>query len=83
MDDLVRARVLSRVKANDDKDEVYQPARPPARLTISLVLGALAETGTDAIPVAESETREKLAAGLKAFSNLAEQSPDNLLLKDM
>ena len=83
LEDLVRAGVVSRIRAEDDKDEIFQPALPPDRISIAYVLRALGETGTDVIPVGDSEEMDILSAGLTAFSELVEQSPDNVLLKNI
>jgi membrane protein len=79
--ELVASGILSEIKSDRIQETAYEPARDPEVLTIKYVVDALERNGTDDIPVARSEELELLAGSLKRFSELAEKSEANLLLK--
>ena len=81
--DLVSAGLVSEVKGDDDKGIYYQPSRDPDVLTIHYVIDALEQSGSDDIPVAESETLKAISESLKAFERQLEKSEANRLLKEI
>ena len=83
MYELVETKIVSQIKADEDRLVAYQPARDPDTLTIRYVINALEERGSDAIPVGQSEELNKISASLKTFDDLIINSPANTRLKDI
>lgn len=81
--ELVEARVLSEVCADDDQDPAYQPARDTDELTVESVLRRIDEHGSNSIPIAPLAELEKLTESLETFQNLATESPANVKLKEI
>jgi membrane protein len=81
--DLSEAGIISSTKEDQDKGGAFQPARDTDSLTIKYVLDALEHTGTEDIPVAETEELKKLKKSLSDFSARIENSPSNVRLKDL
>jgi membrane protein len=81
--DLVASGLVSETQTNQDKEIAYQPARDINRLSIQYVLEALEKSGTDSIPVAQTEDYQALSDALKHFSDAMQKSPANKLLKDI
>ena len=81
--DLVEAGVLAEIMIDDNGPGAFQPARDPENITIKSVIDALERHGTDDIPVAPSETLNRLAECLAGFSEQIEKSPENKLLKEL
>ena len=81
--ELVESGIIARIKANEDRDLAYQPARNTETMTIKYVIDALEERGTDTLPVAESEELKKLSECLKTFVDLIDKSPANKRLQDI
>ncbi len=81
--DLVQSRIVIEIKSDDERAVAYQPARDPDTMTIKSVIDALEEQGSDNIPVAQSEELRKLSESLKIFSDLIEESPANMRLKEI
>jgi membrane protein len=81
--ELAESALISEVKQEQDKEAAYQPARDVESLTIKYVVEALEERGNSAIPVIKSSEFNRLSESLKAFGQAIEQSPANLLLRDV
>ena len=81
--ELVASRIVSEIKADDNRDVAYQPGRDPDTMTIKYVIDALEQHGSDNIPVARSSELQRLSMGLKSFSDLVEKSPANKRLKEI
>ncbi len=81
--DLVAAGLISEVRGGNDKGVSYQPSRDPDVLTIHYVTNGLEHSGSDMIPVAESETLKAISESLKAFEEQLEKSEANRLLKEI
>ena len=82
--DLVESNILSEVKQNNNnKDSAYQPAVDTNKLTIQFVASALEQKGNANIPVEETAELNKIKDCLKTFANEFQNSPSNLLLKDI
>lgn len=77
LDELLQANIISRIKANADGEETYQPARRAEKLTAKYVIELLERQGSDEIPIDRSEELEKISETLTAFSELIENSPAN------
>ena len=81
--ELAGAGVLVEIKSDDEKDVLYQPGRDVGGLTVKLVMDALQRRGSDAIGIAESGELGKLKECIKTFDGLVQESPANVLLKDI
>jgi membrane protein len=81
--DLAAAGLISEVRGDNDKGGAYQPSRDPDVLTIHYVTNGLEHSGSDTIPVAESETLKAISDSLKAFEEQLEKSEANRLLKEI
>jgi membrane protein len=83
LDELVESGILSRIKTDNDREEVFQPAVHPDRITVAYVLQGLVQKGSDNIPIAGGQAMEKLSETLRNFEREMDSSPHNLPLKDM
>jgi membrane protein len=81
--DLVKSQVLSEIRETSDAEPTYQPGRDPDRLSISYVIQATEELGSDKIPVVQSRELEKISECLREFAAIVKHSNANLLLKDI
>jgi membrane protein len=81
--DLVRSRVISEVRTEEDQKFGYQPARDISTLTIRYVVDAVEQNGINSIPVARTKELEALARAIEEFREEMEASPENKLLKDI
>jgi len=81
--ELVESGVISEVRAEQDRDVAYQPARDIDSMTIKFVVDSLDNRGSADIPVADSAEFEKISSSLKQFAGEIEKSPANVLLKDI
>jgi membrane protein len=81
--ELTEARVLSEVKIDDTENVAYQPGRYIDDLTVVSVVDKLDEHGIDSIPVANTQSLEKLKAALRQIRESIEKLPANVRLKDV
>jgi len=81
--ELTEARVLSETGTEEDEEVAYQPAQSAEKYTPKYVLEALDKRGSDDIPVAESSELDILSRCLNDFANVIEESPSNILLKEL
>lgn len=81
--ELTEAGVASEIGGGDYKDVGYQPARAIDGLTVNYVVEALERRGTDNLPVARSQELARLSESLKGLHEAVENSPANLLLRDL
>ncbi len=81
--DLVESRLVSETTTRVDKKFGYQPARDINTLTITSVIDAIEQNGTNSIPVVKNEEFEALSDAIQKFKDVMETSPANRLLKDI
>ena len=81
--DLLESRLVCQTRTGEDQKFGYQPARDINTLTISFVVDALDQTGSNNIPVARTEEFEALSDAIEKFREQMEASPANKLLKDI
>ena len=81
--DLVESRVISETTTAVDQRFGYQPARDINTLTITYVVDALDQTGTNNIPVERNQEFNALTEAIDKFREQMEASPANRLLKDI
>jgi membrane protein len=80
---LVEAGIIAEMCDDKSRKATYQPAQDVSLFTIKYVLESLEQRGTSNIPVARSKEMDKLSECLKAFGEVIEKSPANMLLKDI
>ncbi|MCM8756552.1 MAG: YihY/virulence factor BrkB family protein, partial [Candidatus Omnitrophica bacterium] len=61
----------------------YQPALDINLLTIKFVMDKLDTYGTDSLPVVNTKELKRIKESLEIFGKIIEESPANLLLKDI
>lgn len=81
--ELQKAGVLSQTKDNKGGQPRFQPSRDINDMSLSWVIHALDNIGTDKIPVSRTEEIKKISKSLREFQSTIEQSEANLLLKDI
>lgn len=74
--------LISEVKLDETRIG-YEPAQDPNGITLKRVIDTLEKAGSHNIPVAKTESFEKIADHLKAFDDLIAGSQANLKLKDL
>jgi membrane protein len=77
LNELIEARVVSRIKADRVDSEAFQPGRNTGDLTIAEVVKALEHRGIDSIPVTKTDELKKLSEAFQTFADLVENSPSN------
>ncbi|MBW1897156.1 MAG: YihY/virulence factor BrkB family protein, partial [Deltaproteobacteria bacterium] len=83
IDALVKSKIISEISSPASVEGTYQPARNIDLYTIKYVIDNLEHRGTDHLPVAESEELAKLSDYLRDLDKAVEQSPKNVLLKEI
>ena len=81
--ELVDCGIVFESIGGDKDDATYQPARDINHLTVCFVLHALDGYGSNNVPVADIKELTKLGGALHRLGEIAAQSPDNVLLKDL
>jgi membrane protein len=81
--DLVESRLVSETTTRVDKKFGYQPARDINTLTLTSVIDAIDQNGTNNIPVVKNDEFEALSDAIQKFKDVMETSPANKLLKDI
>jgi membrane protein len=83
LNDLVQARIVSRIEGDGNGEPAFQPARDIQALSISAVLEALDHQGIESLPLAEDEKLSALAEAMRHYNACAADSPGNRLLRDI
>jgi len=83
LNELVESKVVTEIRSREDRSVAYQPARNTDAMTIKYVVDALEQNGIDDIPIARSQEFIKISECLKDFADLIDNSPSNMLLKDI
>ncbi|MFA5260226.1 MAG: YhjD/YihY/BrkB family envelope integrity protein [Candidatus Omnitrophota bacterium] len=81
--DLTEAGILVEVRLEDGRKIGYQPAFDIETLSVAKVNELLDDKGISEMPIIRSEEMEHIERCLRSFRVLAEQSPENILLKNM
>lgn len=81
--ELVTSGLVSEIRTEEDKEYAYQPARDINTLSINSILEALEQNGTNNIPVSQTDELAVLAKSLADFNTAIENSPANMLLKNI
>ena len=83
VDALLQSKIISEVSSHASVEGAYQPAQNIDLYTIKYVVDNLEHRGTDHLPIAESEELAKLSDYLRDLGKAVEQSPKNVLLKEI
>jgi membrane protein len=83
VDALLQSKIISEISYPASVEGTYQPAQNIDLYTIKYVVDNLEHRGTDHLPVAESEELAKLSDYLRDLGKAVEQSPKNVLLKEI
>jgi membrane protein len=81
--ELVECRVFAEVESSEPEEPAFQPAVDTSLLSMGYIVSALERLGSDNIPILQTGETAALATSLKRFQEIIDQSPDNLLLKDL
>jgi membrane protein len=81
--ELSESGILAEVQKNQNGELAYQPGIDVNQITIKFVMNRLQQKGSTNIPVAKSDTFDKLADSLRKLDSIIEKSPDNILLKNL
>jgi len=80
--ELTEAKVLAEIRAKDQQEVAFQPARNITHLSLQDVMSALEKKGINSIHILQSKELKKISNGLCEFEKLIKNSPNNILLKD-
>lgn len=81
--ELVGARILTETSGDGDREVAYQPARAIDTLTVSFVLGALEDRGTEEIPFTDAAELHRLSECLRELREAIKRSSGNLPLRSI
>lgn len=81
--DMSNAGLISELTTDTDKQMAYQPAFDINEMTINNVIDALERTGSDKIPVLETESYTQLKSHLEDYRNSVGLDQKETLLKDI
>lgn len=80
---LVISGIVSEIRLDEERVNVYQPGRDTEKMTLKNVIDTLERYGIDNIPVVNSKELKEISQSLKSFDDAVEQSPANKRLKDI
>lgn len=83
LDQLVNAHIVRETLPHEYENPGYVPARDIHSLTIASVITALAHTGTNTIPVADTPALERICHALKQQEKTLLHSPDDIPLSQI
>ena len=81
--ELTEANILSKVRGTNEDEILYQPAHDVDTMSLTSVMEALDNLGSEGTPVTESYELETISRSLNDLRTILDNSPANLLLKDI
>ncbi|WP_101261065.1 YihY/virulence factor BrkB family protein [Labilibaculum filiforme] len=81
--DLTNAGLVAELVTDTDKQMAYQPAFDINGMTVNKVIDILENTGSEKIPVLETQTYKELKSILKDYRNSVSSDQKETLLKDI
>jgi membrane protein len=81
--ELVESGIVSEIRADNNEEVAYQPGVDVGKISVKYVLDSLDQRGHSDIPVRETAELQKLSESLDTFARSIEQSPANILLRDL
>jgi membrane protein len=83
LSELADSGLFSKTETAKGQDFAFQPSCDVSRFTVECVLDTLERLGSDNVPVKDSPQFARLTAIMDSFSDAMEDSPENILLKDI
>ena len=83
VENLTESSILTEVESNEPEKPAYQPAVDSSLLSMGYIVSALEKLGSDNIPILQTKETAALSASLERFKETIDQSPHNLLLRDL
>jgi membrane protein len=83
LSELADEGMFSKVEQNKGQDSAFQPACDLNYFSVKCVVDTLERLGSDDVPVKESPQFSRLTAIMNSFSDAMDNSPENILLKDI
>jgi membrane protein len=81
--DLTESNILTEVESSESEEPAFQPAVDSSLLSMGYIVRALEKLGSNNIPFLQNKDTAALSTSLKRFQDVIDQSPDNLLLRDL
>ena len=81
--ELVSAGILAELAADNTKDRTYQPAVDINKITVDYIYTQLERVGSDQMVVTESDTLGKITKIHSHLLHSMQESPSNVLVKDI
>jgi membrane protein len=83
LDELVKSGLFATANTDEDKELAYQPASDINHFTVSHIIEKLEKSGSDNVPVMNSQELKSVEKTLDSFAELIKKSPNNQLLVDL
>ncbi len=83
LSELADEGIFSKTETSKGQDSAFQPACDINFFTVKCVLDTLEKLGSDNVPVKESPQFARLTAIMDSFGDAIENSPENVLLRDI
>ncbi len=83
LSELADEGIFSKTEAGKGQDSAFQPACDISFFTVKCVVDTLEKLGSDNVPVKESPQFARLTAIMDSFGDAIENSPENVLLRDI
>jgi len=83
LSELADEGMLSKTERAKGQDPAFQPACDISHFTVKCVLDTLEKLGSDTVPANDSPQFARLTAIMDSFGDAMENSPENVLLRDI
>jgi len=83
LSELAEEGIFSKTEPGKGQDSAFQPACDITFFTVKCVLDTLEKLGSDSVPVNDSPQFARLTAIMDSFGDAMENSPENMLLRDI
>jgi membrane protein len=83
LSELAGEGIFSKTETGKGQDSAFQPACDIDFFTVKCVLDTLEKLGSDSVPVNDSPQFARLTAIMDSFGDAMENSPENMLLRDI
>jgi membrane protein len=83
LSELADEGIFSKTEKGKGQDSAFQPACDINFFTVKCVLDTLERLGSDSVPVSDSPQFARLTAIMDSFGDAMENSPENVLLRDI
>ena len=83
LSELADAGIFSKTEKGKEQDSAFQPACDINFFTVKCVLDTLERLGSENVPVNDSPQFARLTAIMDSFGDAVENSPENIMLRDI